>query len=116
MNDNLNYINLNIISNLSSFTGELSLSGESIISGKIDGQITVLDESKVTFEVGSSFTGIFYGHDVEILGDFEGHLKAKGKVIIRPGAKVRGNIQSYDLVVYPGADLEIESHTSNESL
>lgn len=104
-----------MLSSKSTLKGELTISGESIISGNIDGQITVTDDSKLTFEVDSIFTGILYAHDVEILGSFQGHLKSRGKVIIRPGAKVTGNIQAQDLVIYPGSFIEIEGHTSNDS-
>jgi cytoskeletal protein CcmA (bactofilin family) len=116
MNNNLNYINLNMLSNNSSFKGELNLSGESIISGSIEGQINVTDNSKITFEVDAVFSGILYAYDVEILGTFEGHLKSKGKVVVRPGARVTGNIQAQDLVIYPGSFIEFEGHTSNETL
>ncbi len=60
-----------------------------------------------------TFIGNINCHNIEIHGQFEGTLKASGLVAIFPPASVTGDIQSEQLVVYPGAILNINGHTTD---
>ena len=98
----------------SKITGQFQLSGNTRISCEIDGEISMIDDADLFIEPNASFIGNIHCHNIEIHGQFEGTLKATGLVAIFPPASVTGDIQSDKLVVYPGAILNINGHTSQD--
>lgn len=105
----------NILGKNSSLTGDLVLSGDSIITSHITGSIEVRVEGKLTLERGSSVKGSIRAIDLEIFGSVEGDIICSGLVAIRSSAVVSGSIQSGRLVVYPGAVVEMTATPTSEA-
>ena len=95
--------------------GILKLSGKTHINGHISGELHIEDKSLLTFETYSSFKGDVFCHDLEVYGNLDGSIQATGKVIIYPPAKVSGKIKSENLVIYPGAQVEIKADAEDYS-
>lgn len=110
---NYNFVGLN-----SNLEGELKFTGDTIIHGTVKGTIIMQDEGKLILERSSSFEGTIFCQDLEVFGLIKGTVKASGTLSIRSSSSVSGNIQAGKLVVYPGAVLNVESHTeeSEQSL
>lgn len=107
----LKNLNFCVFGSQSEIKGELFLKGDITISSKVEGQINMLDQSKVTIEREGIVEGIIYCYDLEVFGEIKGHIKAEGNVVIRSSATVSGNIHAQNLTIYPGAVLNIEGHT-----
>ncbi len=104
-------LKFNVFGDRSHFKGEMELKGDVTIASKVEGTINAEDETLITIERSAKVKGILNGHDIEIFGTFDGELNAKGRLIIRSSAKVKGNIQAEKLCIYPGAILDMEAHT-----
>ena len=74
------------------------------------------DEGHLIFERTAKFEGTIFCKDMEVFGEIKGTVKAAGTLSIRSSASVSGNIQAGKLVVYPGAVLNVESHTQDDQL
>ncbi len=96
--------------------GELRLSGIIKVSGKIEGNLYIDDNSEFTLDWSGIVEGNIYCYDCAIYGTFHGQIFSKGKVIIHPSAKVSGSIDAKKLVIYPGATVNMEGHTQEAPL
>lgn len=105
------HLSYNVLGAHTIFEGELKLTGDTLISGKVTGSIVVVDKSKITLERCSEVEGDIYGHDIEILGNFSGSLKASGILTIKSSGKVSGKIQANQLNIFPGAIINMEGST-----
>ena len=94
--------------------GNLTLVGNTHIYSTIEGDITHTDGSNLILEYSSKITGNIQGTDIVITGTFKGNLTSTGKVIIQPTAHVTGQIDCKNLIVQPGAFLEITGNASDE--
>lgn len=103
--------NYNFIGQNTQLEGELKFSGDTIIHGHLKGTVTMAAEGTIIFERTASFEGTIFCHDLEVFGDIKGTIKASGTLNVRSSACVSGNIEALKLVVYPGAILNVESHT-----
>lgn len=104
----------NILGTNSRVKGDLTLSGDAIITSHIEGSIEVLDQGKLVLERGSFIKGKIKAIDLEIFGKVEGDIECSGLVSIRSSAEVTGSIKSSRLVIYPGAMVEMKA-SSQES-
>ena len=104
----------NILGTNSRVKGDLTLSGDAIITSHIEGSIEVLDQGKLILERGSFIRGKIKAIDLEIFGKVEGDIECSGLVSIRSSAEVTGSIKSSRLVIYPGAIVEMKA-SSQES-
>ena len=104
----------NILGTNSRVKGDLTLSGDAIITSHIEGSIEVLDQGKLILERGSFIKGKIKAIDLEIFGKVEGDIECSGLVSIRSSAEVTGSIKSSRLVIYPGAIVEMKA-SSQES-
>jgi cytoskeletal protein CcmA (bactofilin family) len=104
----------NVIGGKSSITGDLTLSGDSIINSQIHGNIQILDKGKLILERGSFVKGKISAIDLEIFGTVEGEIECSGLVSIRSSAQVQGQIKSGRLVIYPGAIVEMQAQSQAE--
>lgn len=100
----------NILGSESSLTGDLKLSGDTILNSHIEGDIEVTGDGKLVLERESLVKGKIKGTDLEIFGHVEGEIHCTGIVAIRSSARVHGNIVSGRLVIYPGAEVELNAH------
>jgi cytoskeletal protein CcmA (bactofilin family) len=101
--------NYNMLGAKSIFKGQLDLWGDTIITSKIIGDITLLDQGKLILERGSSVIGKISAYHIEIFGTVEGEIISSGIVSIRSSAQVTGKIKASKLVIYPGAIVESEA-------
>tara|TARA_Y100000385_G_C12768537_1_gene498268 strand:+ start:169 stop:549 length:381 start_codon:yes stop_codon:yes gene_type:complete len=105
--------NYNFVGLHTKLEGELKFSGDTIIHGEVKGTIIIQDEGSLVFERTACFEGTIYCKHLEVFGEVKGTVKASGTLSIRSSASVSGNIQANKLVVYPGAILNVESHTED---
>ena len=103
----------NVLGAKSKITGDLILSGDSIINSIIEGTIEVQEQGKLILERGSIVKGKIKAIDLEIFGSVEGEIECTGLLSIRSSAFVQGKIKSGRLVIYPGAIVEMDA-TSKE--
>lgn len=109
-------LNFSVIGKDCEIEGDLKFTGDTLLTCKIKGTITIIDEAKLTLERGSIVQGDIYCHDVEVFGTLQGSIKASGKLTVRSSANISGNIQARDISIYPGAILNIEGHTLEQKL
>lgn len=107
--------NYTVIGINNSIDGELKLTGDAIIHSKITGTITMFGEGNLILERTSEFEGTIYCNDIEVFGNIKGSIKSSGILTIRSSASISGNISAKKLSIYPGAILNIEGHTEDES-
>jgi cytoskeletal protein CcmA (bactofilin family) len=104
--------NYNVLGSSSSLKGDLVLSGDAIITSRIEGSIEMKGEGKLVLERGSYVKGKIKAIDLEIFGEVEGDIECLGLVSIRSSAHVTGTIKSNRLVIYPGAI--VETHADSQ--
>ncbi len=106
--------NYNVLGTNSSIKGDLILSGDAIITSKIEGSIEVKDTGKLVLERGSHIIGKVKAIDLEIFGQVDGEIDCSGLVAIRSSAHVVGSVKSARLVIYPGAVVEMSANSQIE--
>ena len=106
--------NYNFVGLHTNLEGELKFSGDTIIHGKVKGTIIMQDKGNLILERTAQFEGTIFCQNIEVFGEIKGTVKASGTLSIRSSASVSGNIQAGKLVVYPGAVLNVESHTQDQ--
>ena len=108
-------LNFSVLGRNCEFEGELKLFGDTLITCHVKGTLAMQDQGKLTIERGANISGDIYCHDIEIFGNVEGSIRAHGTLTVRSSAQVSGNIEAKSLSIYPGAVLNIEGHTPEES-
>lgn len=104
----------NILGSHSQIQGDLTLSGDAIITSRIEGSIKVVGEGRLILERGSFVEGKIEAHDVEIFGTVKGEIRSTGTVSVRASAKISGSLEAKKLVVYPGAIVEMDINTRED--
>lgn len=99
----------------SKIIGEFNLVGPTRISADLQGELVMSDTSLLSIERAGSFTGNINCYNIDIYGEINGSLIAKGKVTIYPSAKVTGEIQAQNLIIHPGSTINITGHTESEN-
>lgn len=108
-------LNFSVLGRNCQFEGELKLFGDTLITCNVKGTLVVQDQGKLTIERGADICGDIYCNDIEVFGNVEGSIRAQGTLTIRSSAQVSGNIEAKSLSIYPGAVLNIEGHTPEET-
>lgn len=96
----------NVMGANSKIVGELELDGPTTICGQVEG--TISTTSRLVLDRNSRMSGKIQGHDVEITGAFQGEIICTGTLSIRAGSEVSGKIRAAQLVIYPGALVDME--------
>ena len=91
----------NVLGAKSKITGDLVLSGDTIINSIIEGTIEVQEQGKLILERGSIVKGKIKAIDLEIFGSVEGEIECTGLLSIRSSAFVQGKIKSSRFFIYP---------------
>lgn len=91
--------------------GDFTFSSDTKISGRIEGNVTVLNNAKLTLEIGSYFIGNLSADQIEIYGNFYGEISSTGNLVIFPTGNVEGKVMAKSIEVLPGANLNISGHT-----
>jgi cytoskeletal protein CcmA (bactofilin family) len=108
-------LNFSVIGHNSELEGEFKFHGDTLLNCNLKGEITMLDQGKLTLERNSIFSGNIYCEDIEIFGEVVGSINASGTLSVRSSANVSGIINAKSINIYPGATLNIEGHTSEDS-
>lgn len=108
--------NFSVIGAECSLKGDVTLSGDSLIAGHIEGSVTLVKSGKLTIERDSKIEGNVYCEDLEVFGTIEGSIQSTGSVTIRSSAYISGKVEAKKLSIYPGAILNIEGHTPEDTL
>lgn len=97
----------------SKISGVFHLQGPTHMSSEIDGEIFMKDKSDLCIEKSGCFIGNITCHNLEIYGHFEGSIESSGKVTVYPPANLTGKVKTKNLVIYPGATINIDGFTTN---
>lgn len=81
--------------------GELLMSGNVIVHGRVEG--IVFADGEVVVAEGGAVDGGVHARRVTVEGSCEGRVEATEEVIVRRGAVVRGDIEARILTVDPDA-------------
>ncbi len=84
--------------------GELTGSGDLLVDGEVEGTIR-LAASRLTVRTDGRVKATIVAQDVVVLGHVEGEIRATGRVELRDGAVVLGNVFSTRLAIEDGATL-----------
>jgi cytoskeletal protein CcmA (bactofilin family) len=106
--------NYNVLGANSSIKGDLTLTGDAIITSRIEGSVEVKETGKLVLERGSHIIGKVKAIDLEIFGQVDGEIECSGIVSIRSSAHVVGTVKSARLVIYPGAVVEMTANSQGE--
>jgi cytoskeletal protein CcmA (bactofilin family) len=91
--------------------GTFRFQGPTYILCELKGDITMLDQATIIFQIGSIVHANVECFDAEIYGDFQGEIRAKGTVTIYPTGQVNGKILAKSLKILPGALVNMNGHT-----
>jgi len=94
--------------------GDIIFNGDTILNSHITGDIIIANNSSLTLDRNSKVVGNIKCHDITIFGEVYGSVTSNGKLSIRSGAKVSGELDAKSLNIYPGSRVNIEGHTDNE--
>lgn len=95
--------NLTLLGKDITLKGEIHLSGDVRVYGKIEGTIFFHGDGILSIEKDAQIIGNLFANNVEIWGKFEGTIDSKGSLILRSGSIVSGEFKSNKLAIYPGA-------------
>jgi cytoskeletal protein CcmA (bactofilin family) len=101
--------------------GEVKGSEDLIIDGRVEGTVT-LSESRLTIGASANVAADLTAKDVLVLGQVQGNIVATGRVELRAGSTVQGDVHAYRLAVEDNAifrgkvDLTQGSATHQESV
>ncbi len=82
--------------------GEVKGSEDLIVDGRVEGTVT-LTESRLTIGPNASVQADLFARDVLILGQVQGNVVASGRVELRAGCSVEGDIRALRLAVEDNA-------------
>ncbi len=93
-----------VIGRETKFRGEISGSTDLIIDGEVDGVIR-LTGAKLTVRAEGRVKATIAAQDVVIAGQLEGEIRATGRVELRDGSVVLGDVCAKSLSIEDGATL-----------
>ena len=83
--------------------GDISGTEDLLIDGAIEGLIQ-LDERKLTVGTTAKLTADIHARDVVVYGYVKGNVHATGKIEIKKGGSVDGNLTTAQILIEDGAD------------
>ena len=84
--------------------GELRGGEDLVIDGRIEGTVQLL-EHRLTIGPNANVAADLTAHDVLVLGKVQGNLVATGRVELRAGCVVEGDVHAYRLAIEDNAVL-----------
>lgn len=99
-------ITFNRLSENSYVNGQLSITGDFYVAGKIEGNLKLEGNGLLLIEPTGAITGDISCIDLQILGKVQGNIKAQGQVTIKASGHVNGTIHAKGIKVFPGAIIE----------
>jgi cytoskeletal protein CcmA (bactofilin family) len=92
---------LNMISEKTVLTGNLSSDLDIRVAGEMNGDIS--SKGKVIVANSAKIKGNISASEVDLAGVFKGNIKATTRVILRSNARVDGDIQTKSIVIEEGS-------------
>jgi cytoskeletal protein CcmA (bactofilin family) len=92
--------------------GEFEFTDQTHIAGTVDGLITMKNNHKLSFEIGSTITSIINCYDLDIYGTVSGEIHAYGVVTFYPSASFDGKIFAKNIEIFPGAIINMQGQTT----
>lgn len=84
--------------------GELKGGEDLVIDGRVEGTVQ-LSEHRLTIGPNANVAADLSAHDVLVLGTVQGNLVATGRVELRAGCLVEGDVRAYRLAIEDNAVL-----------
>ena len=98
--------------------GDISGTEDLLIDGEIEGSIQ-LDGRKLTVGTTAKLTADIKARDVVVFGYVKGNVRATGKIEIKKGGSVNGNLTTAQILIEDGADfrgsIEIDRGAEKEA-
>ena len=108
-------LNFSILGNKSRLEGTFQFSGDTLLNCNVSGDLTMIGEGKLTLERSCRFDGNIFCHDIEVFGEVSGSVNAAGTLSARSGSSVSGVINAERISISPGAIINMEGHTKDDS-
>lgn len=113
----MDYINLesqdfSFLGKGSHLEGSFQLKGTTRLASFIEGSINMKDNADLFIETSGKIRGEIVCHNLEVYGEIEGVVRATGKVSLYPPARFSGEISAENLVIYPGAQVNMDGKTT----
>ena len=97
----------------SKLNGEFCLAGTTHIAAELEGNLYMENNAPLYIDRSGSFKGNIECHDIEVHGQIDGSIKSTGKIVVHPSAHIEGKITSKHLIIFPGANINVDGHTAN---
>jgi cytoskeletal protein CcmA (bactofilin family) len=98
--------------------GDITGTEDLLVDGSVEGLIR-LDGRKVTVGPTAKLTADIDARDVVVDGHVKGNVRAKGRIEIKKGGSVIGNLTTAQIIIEDGADfkgsIEIDKSTAKEA-
>ncbi len=91
--------------------GSLTFKGDTKVAGHIKGEVRVQGEIPLSIEPTGSVEGTIYCHNLSIYGEIKGDIHSQGTVSLFPSSRLDGQLEAANLVIHPGAVVNIEGKT-----
>jgi cytoskeletal protein CcmA (bactofilin family) len=85
--------------------GDISGTEDLLIEGSVEGLIQ-LDERKLTVGATAKLTADINARDVVVYGHVQGNVRAWGRIEIRTGGSIIGNLTTAQIMIEDGADFK----------
>ena len=96
------------------FKGVMSLEGPTHLSGHVDGDLIMKNDSDLCIQPYGVVIGEVHGRNIEIYGRVEGSIKATGTITLHASAVEKGVVQAANLVIRPGAVMDAKTYAGIE--
>lgn len=93
--------------------GNVIFKGDAKVAGSLKGEIRS-ETSPLSIEPTGRFEGTLYCHNLEVYGEVKGDIHSTGKVILYPSSQFEGQLQASQLVIHPGANVNMDAKTEKE--
>ncbi len=109
--ENFKNLTFSVFGKETEITGDLIIQGDTIIAGKVHGNIVCKGHHQVILEQTAEIDGDISCHNLEVFGKLSGSINASGVLAIRSSANVSGSILAKKMSIYPGAIHKIQRNT-----
>jgi len=107
--------NFSFIGQGTNLQGNIRFEGETKIAGLVKGEIRSGD-FPLSIEPTGKFEGTIYCHNLFVYGDIKGDINSTGRVILFPSSSFRGNLITGQLVIHPGACVNMDAKTEESEI
>lgn len=91
--------------------GIFQFKGATRFASQLEGELLMEGRSTLTIEREGKFAGLIDCFDLDVFGEVQGEIRAKGLVTLYSSATFEGKIMAHGLKIYPGAQINMDGHT-----